>query len=116
MLDTQEVGGSSPLPPTTDAQVEFDLGVVRRSGIIEQVQEWDAAADAYAAQPQVDWFDAFLVRNLGDVTGKRVLDLGCGHGWFAGQLHERGAGARVLHRVDRGSGSQRARSRSYSGS
>jgi SAM-dependent methyltransferase len=64
---------------------------VRSCGIIEQVQEWDAAADAYVAQPQVDWFDDFLDRNLGDVAGKRVLDLGCGHGWFAAQLHERGA-------------------------
>ena len=55
------------------------------------MNEWDAAADAYAAQPQDDRFDAFLDRHLGDVGGKRVLDLGCGHGWFAGALHARGA-------------------------
>src|SRR5437762_3426288 len=45
----------------------------------------------YAEQPQVDWFDEFLNRHLGEVGGKRVLDLGCGHGWFTSQLHAAGA-------------------------
>lgn len=54
--------------------------------------EWDAAADAYVRQPQVDWFDDFFDRHIPvDLTGMEVLDLGCGHGWFAADLHRRGA-------------------------
>ena len=34
---------------------------------------------------------SFLDRHLGEVVGKRVLDLGCGHGWFSNELHRRGA-------------------------
>lgn len=52
---------------------------------------WNDAAADYAEQPQVDWFDHFIDRHLGDVAGKRVLDLGCGHGWFTSKLHARGA-------------------------
>jgi SAM-dependent methyltransferase len=32
-----------------------------------------------------------------DLNGRRVLDLGCGHGWFAAELHRRGAD---VHAVD----------------
>jgi SAM-dependent methyltransferase len=55
------------------------------------VELWDGLAERYAAQIDVDWFDGFLERHLGDVAGKRVLDLGCGHGWFTARLHECGA-------------------------
>lgn len=65
------------------------------------LEAWDSVADTYAAQPDDGRFDGFLDRHLGDVAGRRVLDLGCGHGWFAGQLHRRGA------RVDAVDGSAR---------
>lgn len=55
------------------------------------IELWDSVAGTYATQVDVDWFDGFLERHLGDVAGKRVLDLGCGHGWFTAMLHERGA-------------------------
>jgi len=58
---------------------------------IGDLDAWDAVADSYADQPQIDWFDEFLARHLGDVAGKRVLDLGCGHGWFTNELDRRGA-------------------------
>jgi SAM-dependent methyltransferase len=59
---------------------------------VRDIDAWDSAADAYAASPQVDWFDDFLDRHLPrDLTGARVLDLGCGHGWYAAELHRRGA-------------------------
>jgi SAM-dependent methyltransferase len=59
--------------------------------VSDDIEAWDAVAEAYAREPQIDLFDDFLDRHLGDVRGKRVLDLGCGHGWFAGRLHARGA-------------------------
>lgn len=58
---------------------------------IGDLEAWDAVAETYADQPQIDWFDDFLERHLGDVTGKHILDLGCGHGWFTHELHRRGA-------------------------
>lgn len=57
----------------------------------DDLAAWDSVAEQYASQPDVDWFDDFFDRHLGDVTGKRVLDLGCGHGWFADRLVTRGA-------------------------
>jgi len=59
---------------------------------LDDLTAWDAIAAAYAEQPQVDSFDAFLDRYLADdLTGKRALDLGCGHGWFTNELYRRGA-------------------------
>lgn len=57
----------------------------------DDLEAWNNVSAEYAEQPQVTWFDGFLDRHLGDVAGKRVLDLGCGHGWFTKNLHERGA-------------------------
>jgi SAM-dependent methyltransferase len=62
-----------------------------QDGAAGDLELWDSVATAYAALPADDRFDEFLDRHLGNVAGKRVLDLGCGHGWFAGALHERGA-------------------------
>ena len=57
---------------------------------------WDAAASTYAAS--VDGsdsisarFSSFLAEELGSLPGRRVLDLGCGHGWLAGRLAAEGA-------------------------
>lgn len=70
-------------------KLSWQTGVERAGS--RDVELWDALADRYAAQSDVDWFDSFLERHLGDVAGRRVLDLGCGHGWFTARLHERGA-------------------------
>jgi 2-polyprenyl-3-methyl-5-hydroxy-6-metoxy-1,4-benzoquinol methylase len=63
----------------------------------DDLRAWDEVAETYAATPQIDWFDGFFGRHLPhDLTGRRVLDLGCGHGWFAGELHRRGADVHAL--------------------
>jgi predicted TPR repeat methyltransferase len=58
---------------------------------------WDKAADQYA-EHTIGVGDSFYRRlspflwpKLGDVTGRPVLDLGCGHGWLAEQLRLAGA-------------------------
>jgi len=61
------------------------------------IQLWDGAADQYARHTNGvgDSFyrrlSPFLWQTLGDVTGRPVLDLGCGHGWLSEQLRLAGA-------------------------
>ena len=56
------------------------------------IQLWNLAADQYTdhVTGTEDSFyrrlHPFLWRTLGEVSGHRVLDLGCGHGWLAEQL------------------------------
>lgn len=63
------------------------------------VEQWDQAAELYARMvggPDDSFyrrFSPFLWQQLGDVTGKRILDLGSGHGWLTEELHRAGAQA-----------------------
>ena len=63
------------------------------------LRDWNAIADSYVASSGSDGgpiFQLFAERfwqSLGDLHGRDVLDLGCGHGWLSKRLHE--AGARV---------------------
>lgn len=61
----------------------------------EDLQLWDAAAGAYASREDSFYrrVHGFLWSRLGAVRGLEVLDLGCGDGWLAGEMHQ--AGARV---------------------
>jgi 2-polyprenyl-3-methyl-5-hydroxy-6-metoxy-1,4-benzoquinol methylase len=59
---------------------------------------WDAAAPAWDdfVEAGLDWWRTevhgpALLAACGDVAGHRVLDLGCGQGWFSRQLAMRGA-------------------------
>jgi len=58
---------------------------------------WNAAANRYAevvTGPDDSFYRSlapFLRQRLGDVAGRRLLDLGCGHGWLAEELREAGA-------------------------
>jgi len=68
----------------------FDTGSVR--------DDWDAAADAYAeAQAtgrdyyRLKFFGPAQVALCGEVLGLRVLDVGCGTGYFAREMACRGA-------------------------
>ncbi len=63
----------------------------------DDIRLWDEAADQY--KQHVGGVDdsfyrrlsPFLWQVLGDVAGRRLLDLGCGHGWLAEQLRLAGA-------------------------
>ncbi|WP_250005674.1 bifunctional 2-polyprenyl-6-hydroxyphenol methylase/3-demethylubiquinol 3-O-methyltransferase UbiG [Actinoplanes sp. M2I2] len=58
---------------------------------------WNRAADQYAdhVTGTSDSFyrrlSPFLRQSLGELTGRRVLDLGCGHGWLSARFREAGA-------------------------
>ena len=59
-------------------------------------RSWNAIADDWVAHADTnDYHNHYLMPRmfamLGDVHGKRVLDLGCGEGGYARELHRRGA-------------------------
>jgi len=58
--------------------------------------DYDSFAASYAQQNDEGLFNAWyarpeLLRMAGDVSGRRVLDAGCGHGPLVGELRARGA-------------------------
>ena len=62
----------------------------------EDLHSWDALADGWAQwvnhnQTRTILLDPAHLEAAGDVSGKRVLDAGCGEGRFARMLAERGA-------------------------
>ena len=63
----------------------------------DDIADWDRVAERYSNTVGRD-DDSFyrrlaplLWKQLGDVRGRRVLDLGCGHGWLAAKLAAEGA-------------------------
>lgn len=59
-------------------------------------RSWNAIADDWIAHADAnDYRQHYLmprmIAMLGDVTGKSVLDIGCGEGGYARELHRRGA-------------------------
>src|SRR3954467_10031278 len=61
-------------------------------------EEWDYAADAYAKGQadgrdyyRLEFFGPYQIQRAGDVTGKALLDVGCGSGYFSRAMAERGA-------------------------
>lgn len=67
-------------------------------GASDDVECWDRIASTYAgligqgSDSTYTRFEPFLWRHLGaDLSGLRVLDLGCGHGWLAELCRARGA-------------------------
>ncbi len=58
--------------------------------------QWTASAEDWIAQDQTirtDFLDSWMLGALGDVSGKRVIDIGCGEGRFTRLLA--GLGARA---------------------
>lgn len=64
---------------------------------MDRDNSWHASADAWiayidsGASVRELLLDRVMLRLVGDVTGRRVLDLGCGEGRFCRMLSERGA-------------------------
>ena len=62
----------------------------------DDLRSWDALADGWSEwvhhnDNRLYVLDPAHLQKIGDVTGKRVLDAGCGEGRFARMLAERGA-------------------------
>lgn len=60
------------------------------------IAAWDAVASTYAetvtgSDSISARFGPFLSEELGTLSGQRILDLGCGHGWLAARLVGEGA-------------------------
>src|SRR5690242_19128040 len=58
--------------------------------------DYDSFAEAYSAENEVSLFNAYYERPAtlalaGDVTGRRILDAGCGSGPLFAALRDRGA-------------------------
>lgn len=79
---------STPLEPN---QSSHDLADWNK--IAEQYTTNDGHADP-TQNPMYRQIEALLWESLGDLNGKHVLDLGCGHGWLSHLMRE--AGAHVL--------------------
>ena len=61
-----------------------------------EANDYDSFADAYAAENEASLNNAYyerpaILRLAGDVTGRRVLDAGCGSGPLFAALRDRGA-------------------------
>lgn len=66
----------------------------------QDLTDWDRVADQYSAHttdneptdnPMYTHMQAVFWETLGDLRGQRVLDLGCGDGWFSAMAHAAGA-------------------------
>src|SRR2546423_14238815 len=65
-------------------------------GRMTPVAEYDEFAEAYTAENETSLMNAYYERPAtlalaGDVTGRRILDAGCGSGLLFAALRERGA-------------------------
>lgn len=61
-----------------------------------QANDYDSFAEEYAAENETSLYNAYyerpaILRLAGDVTGRRVLDAGCGSGPLFAALRDRGA-------------------------
>jgi ubiquinone/menaquinone biosynthesis C-methylase UbiE len=62
----------------------------------DRVNDYDSFAEAYSAENETSLWNAYYERPamlalLGDVTGRRILDAGCGSGPLSAALRDRGA-------------------------
>lgn len=79
---------SEPIPPT-----QSSLDIADWNRIAEQYSS-NAGYEDPTQNPMYRQLETVLWESLGDLQGRNVLDLGCGHGWFSHIMGQ--AGAHVL--------------------
>jgi SAM-dependent methyltransferase len=84
-----------PSNPESAAGADFSTRVVEDAGQ-PVVNDYDSFAEAYTALNESSLLNAYYCRPAildlaGDVTGRRILDAGCGSGPISAALRDRGA-------------------------
>src|SRR6202161_2207765 len=74
------------MPPVPDSS----------AGPLAVANDYDSFAEAYTAETEANLINGYYMRPAivdlaGDVTGRRILDAGCGSGPIASALRDRGA-------------------------
>src|SRR5215470_3808046 len=93
-LLTAEVNGTEALPPPHLKNRSRSKACMLNED--STTQSWNAIGDSWALHADTnDYRNFFLMPRtlemLGDVSGRRILDLGCGEGGYARELARRGA-------------------------
>ncbi len=74
--------------------------MTERTQSTNDLADWDRVADQYSGQnqtaaptdnPMYAHMQAVFWETIGNLRGRRVLDLGCGDGWLSGLAHTAGA-------------------------
>ena len=86
----------APCHEFSEFLVKHDL---RTTGLPEMTTDYDQIAEQYRKEKERPWrsrIEAYsLMKLVGDVTGKKVVDVACGEGFFTRKLRQAGA-AEVL--------------------